>query len=256
MERLRLLDAIGPVVYVIARGDGPFDVNGIHRINMSTPLQSVLAQLESLGTDSVRTLHRKSGATGKLFGVKLGDIRKVAATIKTDHALGLALWDTGIVDAQLLAILVMKPKMLSADELDAMVRTVGIAQVADWFASYVTKEHAERETLRRKWMTDKHPWAARAGWSLTAGRVAREPDGLDIPALLDRIETEMPTADPAVQWTMNNTLAGIGIHHATYRKRALAIGETLGVYRDYPVSKGCTSPFAPVWINEMVRREG
>jgi len=26
-------------------------------------------------------------------------------------------------------------------------------------------------------------------------------------------------------------------------------------YRDYPVSKGCTSPFAPIWINEMVRRQ-
>jgi hypothetical protein len=30
----------------------------------------------------------------------------------------------------------------------------------------------------------------------------------------------------------------------------------LGVYRDYPVSRGCTSPFAPLWINEMVRRQG
>jgi len=33
-------------------------------------------------------------------------------------------------------------------------------------------------------------------------------------------------------------------------------GESLGIYRDYPVSKGCTSPFAPIWINEMVSRQG
>jgi hypothetical protein len=38
-------------------------------------------------------------------------------------------------------------------------------------------------------------------------------------------------------------------------RRAIAIGEKAGVYRDYPVSKGCTSPFAPIWINEMVRRQ-
>ncbi len=36
----------------------------------------------------------------------------------------------------------------------------------------------------------------------------------------------------------------------------IAIGEMLGIYRDYPVSKGCTSPFAPIWIGEMVRRQG
>jgi hypothetical protein len=33
------------------------------------------------------------------------------------------------------------------------------------------------------------------------------------------------------------------------------LGEAMGIYRDYPVFKGCTSPFAPIWIAEMVRRE-
>jgi 3-methyladenine DNA glycosylase AlkD len=98
--------------------------------------------------------------------------------------------------------------------------------------------------------------AARAGWSLTAGRVARSLEGIDIPALLDRIEAQMPNAAPETQWTMNTTLAQIGINHPQYRQRALAIGERLGIYRDYPVSKGCTSPFAPIWINEMVKRQG
>ena len=56
----------------------------------------------------------------------------------------------------------------------------------------------------------------------------------------------MAHADPEVQWTMNNTLATIGIHFPKHRKRAIAIGEKLGIYRDYPVSKGCTSPFAPI----------
>ncbi|MNY56505.1 hypothetical protein D3C86_1925890 [compost metagenome] len=65
----------------------------------------------------------------------------------------------------------------------------------------------------------------------------------------------MPAAAPEVQWTMNSTLAQIGINHPEYRERALNIGEKLGIYRDYPTSKGCTSPFAPIWINEMVRRQ-
>jgi hypothetical protein len=85
-------------------------------------------------------------------------------------------------------------------------------------------------------------WAARAGWDLTAERVGKSPDGLDVPALLARIEAEMADAAPEVQWTMNATLAGIGIHFPKLRKRAIAVGEKLGVYRDHPVSKGCTSP--------------
>ena len=62
-------------------------------------------------------------------------------------------------------------------------------------------------------------------------------------------------APPQAQWTMNTCLATIGIHHEEHRERALAIGEALGIYRDYPTSKGCTSPFAPIWINEMVSRQ-
>jgi 3-methyladenine DNA glycosylase AlkD len=66
----------------------------------------------------------------------------------------------------------------------------------------------------------------------------------------------MADAAPEVQWTMNATLAGIGIHFPKLRKRAIAVGEKLGVYRDHPVSKGCTSPFAPIWIDYMVSRQG
>jgi 3-methyladenine DNA glycosylase AlkD len=219
-------------------------------------LKDTLAKLKALGDEKVRARYRKAGAGDNHFGVNLGDLRKIATKIKTDHKLALALWETGNVDAQLLAILLLKPKDLSRAEMDRMVRSVGIAQVADWLSAYVTKQHPDKEALREKWMKDKDPWAARAGWSLTAGRIARSAEGLDLEALLDRIEKELAKADPAEQWTMNNCLAGIGIHHEKHRKRALAIGEKLGVYRDYPVSKGCTSPFAPIWINEMVRRQG
>nr|WP_211658720.1 hypothetical protein [Phytoactinopolyspora halophila] len=65
----------------------------------------------------------------------------------------------------------------------------------------------------------------------------------------------MPDAAPEVQWTMNFSLAGIGIHDPEHRERAIAIGEKLGMYRDYPVPSGCTSPFAPAWIKEMVDRQ-
>jgi 3-methyladenine DNA glycosylase AlkD len=223
---------------------------------MAMTLKETLKQLEALGDKKVRAHNSKYGAGDNQFGVKLGDIRKLAAKIKTNQALGQALWETGNVDAQLLAILLINPKNLSNDELDRMVRSVAFSHVADWLSSYVVRQHSDKETLRQRWMEDDDPWAARAGWDLTSQRIGKSPEGLDLPALLDRIESEMASAAPATQWTMNFCLAGIGIHFPKLRKRAIAIGEALGIYRDYPVSKGCTSPFAPIWINEMVRRQG
>ncbi|HYF65811.1 MAG TPA: DNA alkylation repair protein [Herpetosiphonaceae bacterium] len=215
-----------------------------------------LARLQALGNEKLRQQNMARGAGPNQFGVKLGDIRALAKEIKPNHELAMALWESGNSDAQLLAILLLKPKNLSADEVDRMVRAATVAQVADWLNAYIVSQHPDKERLRQTWLSDGDPWAARSGWGLTAERIARRPEGLDLPAILDRIEAELADAAPPAQWTMNTCLANIGIHAPDLRPRALAIGEALGVYRDYPVSKGCTSPFAPIWINEMVRRQG
>lgn len=218
-------------------------------------LDEVLKQLEALGNENTRKQNTKQGAPDNQFGVKLGDLRKVAKQIKTNHQLALELWNTGNVDARFLSILIMNTNVLTADELDALVCSVKFTRVADWLNSYVINKHPEKEELRLKWLKSADVMTARSGWSLTYERVNKSPEGLDIPAILDRLEKEMGNAAPEVQWTMNFTLAAIGINFAEHRERAIAIGESLGLYRDYPVSKGCTSPFAPIWINEMVARQ-
>lgn len=216
----------------------------------------ILKKLESLGNEKMRLHNKKNGAHDNQFGVKLGDIRKVADTIKSNHELAKALWETGNIEARLLSTLIIVPKSLSTGELDSMVRSERFTQVIDWLYAYVIKEYPDREKLRESWLLSDDPMTLRLGWSLTSGRIARSPEGLDIPAILDRLEKEMPNAAPEVQWTMNSALAQIGINHPAYRERAINIGERLGIYRDYPVSKGCTSPFAPIWINEMVKQQG
>ena len=218
-------------------------------------LKQTLKELEALGDAKVRAHNAKWGVGDNQYGAKLGDIRKIAAKIKSDDKLAAALWETGNFDARMLAILLLSPKKLTSEELDRLVREADAAQLADWLNSYIVKQHPDKEALRQVWMEDAHPWAARAGWALTSERIGKSPDGLDLKALLDRIETEMGSAPAAVQWTMNFCLAGIGIHFPEHRKRAINIGEKLGIYRDYPVSKGCTSPFAPIWIDAMVKRD-
>jgi len=218
-------------------------------------INQILTRLESLGSEKVRKQNTKQGATSKQFGVKLGDIRKLAKVIKLNHELGLQLWDTENIDARHLAILLLDPKQLSKAELDRLVETTNFSRVADWLNSYIVKKHPNKEELRALWMQTTNPMRARAGWNLTTERVAKKPEGLDLPALLTRLDKEMSSADPLVQWTMNFCLVEIGIKFPEYRKQATEIGEKLGIYRDFPVSKGCTSPYAPIWIKEMVDRQ-
>ncbi|RAI97705.1 3-methyladenine DNA glycosylase AlkD [Chitinophaga skermanii] len=217
-------------------------------------VQDILKELQSLSNAATLKHNKKSGAHDNQYGVKLGDIRKIAANIKTNHALALELWQTNNIDAKLLACLIIKPTALSPKEVTALVESIDFVGEADWFTSYILKDYPNKDQFRESWMKSKNKWAARAGWSLMASKIAQGAEGLDLDKLLDQLEKEMPIAVPEVQWTMNYALAYTGIHHPAYRARALALGEKLGILRDYPVSKGCTSPFAPIWINEMVKR--
>ena len=52
---------------------------------------------------------------------------------------------------------------------------------------------------------------------------------MDVETLLDCIEKEMPRANSETKWTMNNSHGAIGIKHAKHRKRAITIGEKIGL---------------------------
>jgi hypothetical protein len=49
---------------------------------MATTLKETLAQLEALGNEKVLAQNSKNGAGDNQFGVRLGDIRKLATKIK------------------------------------------------------------------------------------------------------------------------------------------------------------------------------
>ena len=136
-----------------------------------------------------------------------------------------------------------------------MLRDARTPKVHDWLVNYVVKKGPHAEELRVAWFADPDAVVASAGWALTTERVAKKPEGLDLPGLLDIIEAEMKDAPDRLQWAMNHCLAQIGIEHPELRARAIDIGERLEVLKDYPTPPNCTSPFAPIWINEMVSRQ-
>jgi len=211
-----------------------------------------MAELAALEDPKARAVNEKHGDD---HGVNLGKLRALAKRLKTQQDLSRQLWETGDTAARLLAILICRPKAFDRDELDAMLRSARKPKVHDWLVNYVVKKSSHAEELRQAWFADPDPVVASAGWALTTERVARKPEGMDLVGLLDVIEAEMKGAPDRLQWAMNHCLAQIGIEHPEHRARALEIGERLEVLKDYPTPPNCTSPFAPIWITEMVRRQ-
>ncbi|MFJ4264888.1 DNA alkylation repair protein [Paenarthrobacter nicotinovorans] len=210
------------------------------------------AELAALEDPRAREINEKHGDD---HGVNLGKLRAIAKRLKVQPDLARELWATGDTAARLLSLLICRPKSYDQSELDGMLREARAPKVHDWLVNYVVKKNPAAEDLRVAWFSDPDPVVASAGWALTSERIVKKPEGLDLGKLLDIIEAEMKEAPERLQWAMNNCLAQIGIEHPEYRDRALDIGERLEVLKDYPTPPNCTSPFAPVWITEMVRRK-
>lgn len=217
-----------------------------------TTTAQVMAELAGLDDPKMRAVNERHGDD---HGVHLGKMRALAKRLKTQQDLARELWATDDTAARLLAILISRPKAYSRDELDTMLREARAPKAHDWLVNYVVKKSPHAEELRLAWTEDPDPVVASAGWALTTERVAKKPGGLDLDGLLDTVEAEMKDAPDRLQWAMNHCLAQIGIEHPEHRARAVAIGERLEVLKDYPTPPDCTSPFAPAWIAEMVRRQ-
>lgn len=216
-----------------------------------TTVDEVMVELAALDDPRSREVNERHGDD---HGVNLSKLRALAKRLKTQQELAQRLWQTGDTAARLLAVLICRPKTFGRDEVDAMLREARTPKVHDWLVNYVVKKSPHAEDLRRVWLADPDPVVASAGWALTTELVRKRPEGLDLGGLLDVIEAQMTSAPDRLQWAMNDCLAHIGIEHPDHRARAIDIGERLEVLKDYPTPPNCTSPFAPLWIAEMVRR--
>ena len=129
-----------------------------------------------------------------------------------------------------------------------------------WIANHVgvreaTDKSAKRNLYHPKWRTARSTIKQRVFWSVQA-RSIRAENREKNEELLELIEKELAAASGTVQWNMNWCAAQICIADEGLLERSIVLGERLGLYEDYPVSKGCTSPYLPIWIGSVVGKEG
>lgn len=219
-------------------------------------LQDVMAQLEAWGSPNARKLFAQQGAGDKQFGVPLGKLRALAKKLKTDHPLAMNLWATENVDAMILGTMLMSPAQLSASGAERMVKPLTYFRLVDELVHNVLVKAPFADQLRAKWMDSPQEMIGRAGWRILGSRIVHgDTDGLNLDALLKRIEGEILSAPYRKQEAMNCCLVEIGINTPKYTSTCIDLGERLGRFDPRPVPKGCVSTYAPEWIAAVLKRK-
>jgi 3-methyladenine DNA glycosylase AlkD len=221
-------------------------------------LDEVMAALEARGAEGTRRIWRNHGLSGPMFGVKVGDLKVVLKSAGKDHALALALWETGNVDARYLAALMAHPKAMDEATLDAWARSANGPLISEYSVAWVAAESGRGAELAARWIDDADPRVASAGWATWAGHVALTPDAaldLDLLAgLLARVEAQIHEAPHRVRYTMNGAMIAIGTYVAPLRDAALATAARVGPVSVDVGGTACRVPVPAEAIGAAVAR--
>ncbi|WP_343703235.1 DNA alkylation repair protein [Chitinophaga sp.] len=185
----------------------------------------------------------------------LGDLRKIAKDIKTDHGLAIELWSTGQLLPRLLAILLMDHKQVSQDLVNTLDKDMYTHsfdernQLMDWFMANQLTKNKKTVALIESWENSSSALQRRVFWYYQGRlRWTGQTPPANTPELLTKIEANIAREEPEVQWAMNFTAGWIGVYEKQYRNRCVALGEKTGLYKGDKVSKGCTPDYLPEFI--------
>lgn len=187
-------------------------------------------------------------------------VRAIAKEVGKNAELAACLWKEGGFTARMLSLLILDLKAVDVARIREMVADLEAvdgkeqSQLLDWLIANVVMKKAPLKSETATWRDDPSTLRQRAFWSVQARSVRAENQELN-EQLLAHVEQAISTANEKVQWNMNWCVAQIGIADQALRGRCIALGERLGLYRDYPVSRGCTSPYLPIWIGSVVGKK-
>lgn len=144
---------------------------------MNKTVAEIIETLKALGDDKRKANLVKLGIPEESsLGVSTGDIRKLAKMIKENQELAEELWQTGIHEAKLLAVLLFSKKNISLEAAESLIVDVYSWDLCDHLCkNYLVYSDADViRNLIDNWVKTDELYKKRAAFTLIASKVIRE----------------------------------------------------------------------------------
>jgi len=170
----------------------------------------------------------------RAFGVSMKDVQALAKALGRDHALALALWDTGFYEARALCAYVDEPARVTAAQMDRWCRDFDNWATCDTlcFALFDRTPHAWRKVAA--WTKRKPEFERRAGLALLASLALHDKSANDarfvtLLPLVERIaDDERNFVRKAASWA----LRAVGGRSAALNAQVIALARRLAASDD------------------------
>jgi len=222
-------------------------------------LDEILWKLAELGTEQTKKTFINHGAQeGTLFGVKIGDLKKLVKFVKKDQQLALDLYNTSNFDAMYLAGLSVNPKLMEKETLQDWVKKANWYMLAEYTVAGVAAESPYALELAREWMKSDEEMIAVCGWNTYANYLSITPDENlnmeEIRSLLQQIESTIHEEKNRVRYVMNGFVISTGAYVTALYDEAVTVAEKIGKVHVNVGQTACKVPVATDYIKKIVDR--
>ena len=193
-------------------------------------VDSVVAWLKRSGTKATRDgMARYAIPADKAFGVSVGTLQKHAKQLGKNHAMAMALWDTGWYEARMTAAFLGEPERLTSSQMDRWCRDFDNWAVVDHacFHLFDKSPHAWDKVIA--WSTQRGEFQKRAAYALLASLALHDkkaPDAKFRP-MLKLIERDATDERNFVKKGISWALRLIGRRSQALNKESVALSRRL-----------------------------
>ena len=196
-------------------------------------LDSVMGELESLGTAHTKKSYESRGVREPLFGVATGAMKPLKKRIGVDQALADALWDTGNFDAMYLAGMIADVQVMTEADFDRWVDGADGPMLSDMVVAVTLAESDRAQSVANRWIRSGEENRASAGWACYEWLLGWRPDAYFEPetvrALLGLAAATIHEASPRLKRAMRNFIVAVGVSYRPLHDEALMTADEIGV---------------------------
>lgn len=196
------------------------------------------------------------GTMEGFLGIGVTKIKALAKELKRDHDRAVRLWDTGILDAQLLSIYTEEPKKVTLEQINRQMPEIRFAHTARRYGEEIIPPTPFAWALALEYSEHTDPMYRVCAYGIASELSIKEKKRADSDfyPFLEKIHQTIQSEDNWVKDSMNYTLITFGSRNAEMNRRVLAICEAVGTITVDYGDTSCTTPDAPkILTSERVK---
>jgi 3-methyladenine DNA glycosylase AlkD len=202
----------------------------VPRPSLAKRLESALSQLrQNARPEELAGMARFGIAGENRLGLSMPAMRRIARALGHDHALALALWDTGIPEARIVAGMVAEPALLTSRQMDAWAKGFASWDVCDQVCGSVFQASPLAWRKVAVWSTRRDEFVRRAAFALLATLAVHDKQADDgqfvgaLPLIEAAASDERNFVRKAVNWALRN----IGKRNPALNAAAIAAAQRI-----------------------------